>query len=630
MCGICGIVHRDPGYSFSEDRVNAMRTSFTHRGPDDAGTFVQKGIALGSQRLAILDLSEHGHMPMGTPDGRYWIAYNGEVYNYQDFYPELQAKGYTFRSHGDTEMLLYLYAAYGPAMLHRLNGMFAFAIWDNQERSLFIARDRLGVKPLYYAEHDHALYFASEQKALFTAGVPCQMNVAAWEELFYFRYVAGEQTAFAGVNRLLPGHYLRWQNGHIQLTRWWNLSERARALREKLPDDPAAWYRETFDSAVNLRRISDVPVGVLLSGGLDSSSVAASLATQSEGQVASFTVGFAEDGFDESPMARDVAERWSLDFHRLVVSPDDLFDHLTEASWFNDEPLMHGNDAHLLAISKYAKPRVTVLLSGEGADETLGGYVRYRPLHYAAWFGAARPFVGSAARFTNPQGRVNKLARFLALGSVDQFVLFNACDILPTELSLRRNNGKHDLPRFAYREQVLAEAKALYPGEPVRQAMYSDQHTFLCSLLDRNDRMTMGASIECRVPFLDYRLVETLAALPTDQFMTAGQSKALLRRALGSRLPESILSHRKWGFGVPWKRYLRHEPRFATFLKAVPRTDFFNSLPIDHRMFSGMIDNFFAGDDHHVLVMRHLVLLTLWYQTLQRRLAEHTADVSNP
>ncbi|HVO69729.1 MAG TPA: asparagine synthase (glutamine-hydrolyzing), partial [Aggregatilineaceae bacterium] len=552
MCGICGIVHRDPTYLFSENQLTGMRDSFAHRGPDDVGQYLPHGVALGSRRLAILDLSEQGHMPMSTPDGRYWITYNGEVYNYRDFYPPLMAKGYTFRSHGDTEVLLSLYIDRGPAMLDELNGMFAFAIWDDQERTLFIARDRLGIKPLYYAHYDGALYFGSEEKALFAAGVPRSIDPETWEELFYFRYVAGERTPFAGVRRLLPGHYMLWKDGHVQITRWWNLSQRAQLRRESTPSDVVGWYRETFDNAVSLRRISDVPVGVLLSGGLDSSSVAASLADQAEGQISSFTVGFTEDGFDESSLALDVAKRWHLDFHRAVVTPDQLFDYLLEASWINDEPLMHGNDAHLLAISKYAKPRVTVLLSGEGADETLGGYVRYQPLHYASLFGMGRPVMQQVARFTDPQGRLNKLSRFLSLGSVDRFVLFNACDVLPTELGFsRQSKNGGALPHFGYREQVLTEAKQLYPHDPVRQAMYSDQHIFLCSLLDRNDRMTMGASIECRVPFLDYRLVETLAALPTTQFITRTHSKDLLRQALGWRLPESILSHRKWGFSVP-------------------------------------------------------------------------------
>ena len=343
MCGICGVVHRDPNYIFSERTLLAMRDVLTHRGPDDSGHEIARGVALGSRRLSIIDLSERGHMPMSTPDGRYSIVYNGEVYNFQELRAGLEAKGQTFRSHTDTEVLLQLYIAEGPAMLHRCNGMFAFAIWDNHERTLFLARDRMGVKPLYYAERDGALYFASEEKALFEAGIAPEFDTSAWEELLCFRYVAGERTPYIGVKRLLPGHYMLWRDGKAQTNRWWNLTERAQALQDSPPKDALSWYRDRFDSAVDLRRIADVPIGVLLSGGLDSSSVAASLAKQAGSGVASFTVRFDEPGYDEGPLAKQVAERWKLDYHELMISPVELMGRLRNASWLNDEPLVHGN-----------------------------------------------------------------------------------------------------------------------------------------------------------------------------------------------------------------------------------------------------------------------------------------------
>ena len=231
MCGICGVVHCDQEYPVSEHRLLAMRDTLTHRGPDDAGHYLAPGVALGSRRLAILDLSERGHMPMSTADGRYWITYNGEVYNYQELRSTLKTRGYTFRSNTDTEVVLYLYIDRGPAMLDQLNGMFALAIWDSQERTLFLARDRLGVKPLYYAYQAGTFYFASEEKALFTAGIPVQFDPNTWEELVCFRYVAGEQTPFVGVRRLLPGHYLLWKDGNMQIRRWWHVAEQAQVLR---------------------------------------------------------------------------------------------------------------------------------------------------------------------------------------------------------------------------------------------------------------------------------------------------------------------------------------------------------------------------------------------------------------
>ena len=594
MCGICGIVSQDRSHTLGENEIRTMRDALTHRGPDDAGHFLASGIALGSRRLAILDLSQRGHMPMSTPDGRYRIIHNGEVYNYQELRSGLEARGYTFRSNTDTEVLLYLYVAEGPAMLDRLNGMFAFAIWDSQDRTLLLARDRLGIKPLYYAYHQAMLCFASEEKALFAAGVPVRFDHNAWEELLCFRYIAGERTPFVGIYRLLPGHFLLWHDGQTQIRRWWNLAEKAQDCRAALPADPVSWFQETFDNAVELRRISDVPIGVLLSGGLDSSSIASSLAQQAGPGLASFTVRFDEPAYDEGPLAQQVAAHWQLDGHELTVSPRDLLTRLRQAAWFNDEPLVHGNDLHLLAISRYAKPRVTVLLSGEGADETLGGYVRYQPLRYSSVLSVARlilPHVGSVLNFN---GRWRKLTRFLELGSLDRFVLFNSCDVLPDDVE---SLGLSTSGEFPFREQVLAEARTLYPRDLARQAMYSDQHTFLCSVLDRNDRMTMGASIECRVPFLDYRLVEMLAALPSSFLLRGRRSKWLLRAAVGKRLPRAVLEHRKWGFGVPWQNYFREVEELRSLLLDLPNTKLILDSPLKRSAVQDHVLAFLNGDD---------------------------------
>jgi asparagine synthase (glutamine-hydrolysing) len=496
-------------------------------------------------------------------------------------------------------------------MLDQLNGMFAFAIWDSRERTLFLARDRLGIKPLYYAYQAGMLYFASEEKALFTAGISAQFDPNTWEELVCFRYVAGEQTPFVGIRRLMPGHYLLWQDGNIQIRRWWHLAERVQALREKAPEDALGWFQETFDSAVNVRRISDVPVGILLSGGLDSSSVAVSLASQAGAGVASFTVRFTEPEYDEGPLAQQVAARWGLDYHELTLSLDALMDGLQTASWLNDEPLVHGNDLHLLAISRYAKPRVTVLLSGEGSDENLGGYIRYQPLRYPRLLNAARPVLPWLVSALRLDGRLRKLSRFLALDSVDQWVLFNACDVLPMDLqSLGMNPRLH----FPFRERVLTEARALYPGDPMRQAMYSDQHTFLCSILDRNDRMTMGASIECRVPFLDYRLVEGLAALPSSILLAGKQSKYLLRYSIGTRLPEAVQKHPKWGFGVPWGCYLRQIPALRDVVEALPDLDPIRGGPFEHAKVRSVVHAFLMGESRYAALIQQLVMMAIWYQ----------------
>jgi asparagine synthase (glutamine-hydrolysing) len=611
MCGINGIVHRDPSHPMYETDLLAMRDVLVHRGPDDAGHYLAPGVGLGSRRLAILDLSERGRMPMGTPDGRFWITYNGEVYNFRDLRLSLAGRGWTFRTETDTEVVLALYATEGPAMLERLNGMFAMAIWDARDRSLFLARDRLGIKPLFYAERRDTLCFASEEKALFAAGIEARFDPATWEELLCFRYVAGERTPYAGVMRLLPGHWLLWKDGRIAMRRWWNLGEKVRAARPSPPADPVAWFRETFDDAVALRRISDVPVGVLLSGGLDSSSVAATLALQAGGGVASFTVRFPEPEFDEGPRARQVAERWNLERHELTVPTDSIPERLAAASLLNDEPLAHGSDLHMLAISHYAKPRVTVLLSGEGADETHGGYVRYRPLRHPWLLSAARPIGSRLSGVPGLPRRVQKLARFLALGSLESAVLFNACDVLPADLE---GIGLRPQAPFEYRRRVLAEAVDLYPGDPARQAMFSDQHTFLCSILDLNDRMTMGASIECRVPFLDYRLVEGLGALPSTTLLGGGQGKPLVRRAMADRVPAAVLRNRKWGFTAPWSRYLRQVPALRDAVGRLPRTPPIDDGPFDSSRLRNAVKQYLDGQDRHEPLIRELVMIAAWHR----------------
>lgn len=609
MCGLAGVVHAEPTRDVPAEVVRAMCDAIAHRGPDDAGVHVAGGVGLGSRRLAIVDLSARGHMPMATDDGRYHIVYNGEVYNAGPLREWLRARGHRFHSTTDTEVLLHLYVEQGAAMLERLNGMFAFAVWDAVERTLFAARDRLGVKPFYYTLADGTLRFASEQKALFAGGVRPVFDPATWPELLCFRYVAGEATPFAGVRRLLPGHHLRWRAGRVTIGRWWHLAERAASAAA--PDDAVAWCRDTFDSAVDVRRISDVPIGVLLSGGLDSSSVAAALARQAGDGVESFTVRFDEPGYDEGPLARQVVDRWRLRGHELVVPPGELLPRLLHATWLNDEPLAHGNEVHLEAIARHARPHVTVLLSGEGADETLGGYVRYRPLHHPAALAVARAGARLLPDALPLPARARKLARLLCVPAAHAAVLYNACELLPADLAAL---GGPATLRFPARERVLDEARAWWPGEPLRQAMYLDQHTFLCSLLDRNDRMTMGASIECRVPFLDYRLIEGLAALPTARLVERRRAKALLRDAVGDRLPPALLAARKWGFGVPWGRHLREEAGLRDAVDGLPDSAPVADGPFERAAVRAAVSRFQAGDRRADALVRQLLMVDLWYR----------------
>lgn len=625
MCGICGIAYSEPGRIVDERQLLAMRDVMTKRGPDDAGTYLAPGIGLGTRRLAILDLSQQGHMPMSTPDGRFWITYNGEVYNYRELRPALESRGHTFCSQTDTEVILNLYADEGPAMLDRLNGMFAFAIWDNYERTLFLARDRVGVKPLYYGLQNGGFYFASEAKALIAAGVRADFDHSCWEELLCFRFLAGEKTPFAGIKRLLPGHSLLWKDGKVTINRWWNLGERAEAVRQSVSPISVDQFRETFDDAVALRQISDVPVGIFLSGGLDSSAIAATMAQHKGKGIDSFNMRFDEPEFDEGPLAQKVARRWGLTNHEFKMRSEDLLPLLKESSWLNDEPLAHGNDPHLYHIALYAKQQVTVLQSGEGADETLAGYVRYQMLRFPRALNLSGPWLRPLITGFRLNGRLNKLADFLRLGSVEKLVLYNACNILPYQLSALGMEPREDFP---YRLAIADEARR-YSPEPLRQAMYLDQHTFLCSLLDRNDRMTMGASIECRVPFLDYRLVEMAAAIPTSELFGERQGKWILRRAMRRRLPPEVLRHAKWGFGVPWSRLMRTDDALVQLLNELPDKEPILSGPLNRRILREVVRKFLAGSDESYLLLLQLVMLAVWHEvTFSARTSSQSAMVS--
>lgn len=611
MCGLVGIYALTSSGTryLSKEVIQKMNDTIVHRGPDDNGTYIDENIALGSRRLSILDLSSNGHMPMMSDNGNYCIAYNGEVYNYHDIRSNL-LEGEQFHSNTDTEVILKSFVKHGPSCLNSFNGMFAFALYNKGANELTLVRDRLGIKPLFYTVHDGCLVFASEIKALWAAGVPKQFDHDRFEELLAFRYVAGENTVYKNVKRLLPGHYMDIRNGNIEISQWWSLEDAAQKSKANPVKDEINWYKQTFDDSVRLRTISDVPVGVLLSGGLDSSSVAASLGQNANNHLSSFTVRFKESGYDEGDLAKLVADKYHFDFNELYIDQDKLFEKTQEVLKYNDEPVFHASDIFVREIALFAKKKVTVLLSGEGGDETLGGYVRYQPLKYAPYLKVGFGLSGVLKYLPLKHHRWRKLIRMLSLKSLDKFIMFNSSEILPKDL---RNFGVKPGKGFEYREKVLEKAKKTYVGEPMRQAMFYDMHTHLCSLLDRNDLMTMGASIECRVPFLDYRLVEGLAGLPTDKIVRNKVPKGLLRESLGDRLPPEILKAHKWGFGVPWDKYYRAKGPFRDYISALSRHELVKKQFENVEHVKSIIDDFMNGNGTYGPFINQLFNICLWY-----------------
>jgi asparagine synthase (glutamine-hydrolysing) len=610
MCGINGILHLQSQKKVDERILTKMRDSLEHRGPDDKGLFVENNIGFGHRRLSILDVSTAGHQPFLSDDGRYVLVYNGEIYNFRDFYPELKSNGFDIRTNSDTEVLLKLFQLHGLKMLNRLNGMFAFAIWDKIEKKLTVVRDRMGVKPLYYSFYNETFYFASEQKALFTAGVPLKMAQDGLEEYIFNRFVAGENTLYENVKKVLPGHIMTiHEGGKVTTEKWWNLKKEIQNQPEI--KNPVEWFRETFDDSIKLRMVSDVPVGVLLSGGLDSSSVLASLHHQNYKDIQTFNIGFKEKEHNEAHLAKMMAEKFDYGFHTMQLENKNLYDKLISSTYFQDEPIMHLSEPHLLAVSQMAKPSVKVLLSGEGADELMGGYVRYKALQYPSLLNSIAT-IGNLDLFAN-KPRYEKLTRYAQITKKSELVIFNGSNIFPKDIE--ENYGIETLPKNEYRKQIYKEAKSLYPDNLRRQALYFDQHTYLCSLLDRNDRCTMGASIECREPFLDPRLVIGLGSLE-DKWLFAGKKwKFILKSAMAERLPDEILKFRKVGLSAPWGDYITKSPAFKEELESFSKSDLFQNPYFENINIKKLIQNLQKGDNTMTPYIMPLFMMHIWMKS---------------
>ncbi|RTY91166.1 asparagine synthase (glutamine-hydrolyzing) [Flavobacterium sp. RSP46] len=610
MCGINGILHLQSQKKVNERVLTNMRDSLKHRGPDDKGLFIANNIGFGHRRLSILDVSVAGHQPFLSEDGRYVLIYNGEIYNYKEFYPELKSNGFDIRTTSDTEVLMKLFQLYGLKMLHRLNGMFAFAVWDTLEKKLTLVRDRMGVKPLYYSFYNETFYFASEQKALFTAGVPLKMAQDGLEEYVFNRFVAGENTLYLNVKKVLPGNSLIIEEGgKTIMENWWNLKKEIQNQPEI--KNPVEWFRETFDDSVKMRMVSDVPVGVLLSGGLDSSSVLASLHHQKYKDIQTFNMGFKEKEHNEAHLAKMMAEKFNYGFHTMQLEDENLYDQLIRSTYFQDEPIMHLSEPHILAVSQMAKPAVKVLLSGEGADELMGGYVRYKALKYPSLLNSIATI--SNIELFSKKPRYDKLMRYAQISKKSDLVIYNGSTIYPNDIA--ETFGINTPPENEYRKQIYKEAKSLYPDNLRRQALYFDQHTYLCSLLDRNDRCTMGASIECREPFLDPRLIIGLGSLDDKWLFSGKKWKFILKKAMEERLPNEILNFRKVGLSAPWGDYITKSHAFKDELESFAKSDLFQIPYFEHIHIQKLIMNLQKGDTRMTPYIMPLFMMHIWMKT---------------
>lgn len=553
-----------------------MRDVLTHRGPDDAGIFVDARVGrvgLGHRRLSIVDVAS-GHQPMTNEDGTLHIIYNGEIYNHADFRASLEQRGHVYNTHCDTETILHLYEEHGPRCVEHLRGMFAFAIWDQKKRQVFIARDRLGVKPLYYAQsNDGSLYFGSEIKALLETGaIRAEMNYSALPDYLANHAPSGEETLFSGIKRLLPGHTLLWSDGTVQVERYWDISFERDEISRRSDADYIAEWTELFRESVRLRLMADVPLGMFLSGGIDSSAIAAVMSGMVADPIKTFSVAFAEREANELEYARLVAQTFKTNHHEVVVSPEEFFAALPKLVWHEDEPIAHPSSVALYFVSQLASQHVKVVLTGEGSDELLAGYGRYRKtilnMKAGERYQQLAPVAIRAAirkqveRLPQSSRFRQKLVRtFLTLSPdlesiyFDNFAVFPRAmqqDLLSPETQERLGVSAGD-PYVAMRNAFAeTDARSL-----LDRLLYADIKTYLHELLMKQDQMSMAASIESRVPFLDHKLVEFSAALPERMKLRGATTKYILRESMRGLLPEAILSRPKMGFPVPVGSWFR-------------------------------------------------------------------------
>ena len=575
MCGICGILTPDSGLVPERGLIERMRDVIAHRGPDGAGLHLGAGVGLGHRRLSIVDVAL-GQQPMYSADRRFVIVYNGEVFNHPALKVELESAGVRYRTRSDTETVLHLYERLGERVVERLRGMFAFAIWDSVQRRLFLARDRYGVKPLYYAHRpDGTLIFGSEIKALLPAlSGRVVLNREALPDFLANHAPSGEATLFAGIMRLAPGHTLTWQDGRISLRQYWDPpiadSTEAPPPGSRAEQGIVAEYRERFTEAVRLRLMSDVPLGMFLSGGIDSAAITATMATLVQEPIRTFSVAFAEREANELEYARLVASAYRTDHREIVVTPAEFFAELPRLVWHEDEPIAHPSSIALYFVSRLASAHVKVVLTGEGSDETLAGYNRYRVTEYNVRLAAlyrrcvpafARRGLWRALEALPVTSRLRQHAArtFLMRGTdldelyFDNFAVFGrAAQHALLAPDLRAQLERVD-PYAAYHDALAqVTGRAL-----LSQLLYADVKTYLHELLMKQDQMSMAASIESRVPFLDHPLTEWVAALPQTMKLRGTTTKWILRQAMQGRLPPAILGRRKMGFPVPIGSWLR-------------------------------------------------------------------------
>jgi len=623
MCGICGKLEFDREKRVPAALLKSMADAIRHRGPDDEGFYASDQVGLGFRRLSIIDL-ESGHQPLSNENGKVWIVFNGEVYNYRSLREDLLAKGHIFKTKSDTEVIVHLYEEYGTDCVQKLRGMFAFAIWDSTNATLFLARDRVGIKPLYYYLGKGFLSFGSEMKAILAdPAVNREVDPQTIDRFLTYYYVPGEATLLRNLFKLEPGHVLIAKNGTFDIRKYWDL-DFSGASNHHASNGYQRQLVELLDEAVQLHMISDVPIGFLLSGGLDSTAMLSFASKKTVEPISTYTVGFSSPGLiDERPYARLAAKTFGSTHREISMSSDEFADFLPRYVWHMEEPVVEPPAVALFYVSKLASEYVKVLISGEGGDEAFGGYQNYRNTF---WFETAKkafgPLRGPVGQGMGLLGQIfnsrvlSKYGPFMG-GQLEEYYLsrastpfqfFNRAD---SDLYSREMTGKVSKSRSMDAVRKHHHTAANYGL--LEKMLYVDTKTWLPDdLLVKADKMTMANSVELRVPFLDHKLLEFAAGLPRNQKVRGLTMKYVAKKALAEHVPNEILYRRKAGFPVPYEAWLRKDLRaWVDGILRDSRTvsrGYFQQKTVE-----GLLQRYQSGINYSKEIFA-LVVLELWHR----------------
>lgn len=626
MCGICGKLNFDRAARVAPSLLRAMADSIYHRGPDDDGYYFAGPVGFGFRRLAIIDLNT-GHQPISNEDGTVWIVFNGEIYNYRELRHDLLARGHSFKTQTDTEVIIHLYEEFGEACVPKLRGMFAFAIWDERRQRLFLARDRVGIKPLYYAVTHEGLIFGSEIKAILKdPAVSVEVEPGNVARFLAFDYVPGEETLFRGIKKLQPGSYITVQNGNIEIKPYWDLDFTHSGMNLREAEQRLV---SIVEEAVQQHMIADVPVGFLLSGGVDSTAMLDFAAGETANPISSFTIGFSAEGItDERPYARLAARTYGSDHHEMTIGASEFRDFLPEYIWHMEEPVCEPPAVALYYVCKLAKKFVKVLISGEGGDEAFGGYQNYRNLLWLERFKSLYPpmngAISSSIFALNRVLRSSRISKYVPLLTIPFEEYYFSRTSNPFRF-FRSQAEQIYSPEFA---NCTSEEHTLSPvtrylglplndrfnGDRVNRMLYVDTKTWLPDdLLLKADKMTMANSIELRVPLLDHKLLEFAASLPGDYKVRAFTTKYIAKRALQDRVPRTIRRRKKTGFPVPYGSWLRKDLKdWVHNILLDPQTlarGYFKKNAIENLLLRDLASGGYSKE------LFSLITLELWHRT---------------